>query len=936
MTHDIDKHIGLINDCIAWGKVYDDNFPQDTFKDYRRELKKIRDAMSVNCSAAAYGESQVGKSYLMSSLLSSSSKPFMITGNGREYSFIDEINPSGGSNTQIESTGVITRFTLRNEGPQHSGFVKVKNLNIVDIILLLVDSYYNDIDIDPANAPDKDKVNKELEKISVWDSKKHQQDIITEDDIKDIVDYVKEVIRSKGAAIYNSSFARVVAPVIKNIPIDHWKDLFSILWNKNPEFDRMFETLLEAYRKINFTENILIPFDAVLREKGTLLKVQWLDTVCGVENVELSNDEPTTDVYDTNGNLLARNFPKGELSALTAEITFELPRSIIEDREFLNEMDLLDFPGARSRESYKEQDIKTVIPTILRRGKVAYLFNKYSRSLQISSMLFCHHNHQKNEDRLGDTITTWLEDNIGKTPEERSKVIKRTEGISPLFFVATKFNLDLEKEKSDAPDNPANLERHWERFNTVIPEIFDPNTWLQEWTSSPSGEPLPFRNIYPLRDFYWSGKRGLFLGYSDKGEKSPETAPANYQDFPDYMERLRESFIKNKFIREHFDNPERAWEDVATLNNDGSKAIIRQLNKISKNLDEARKVVYLEKLKKIQGKVKDEMLRRFVPDDIESKNKKIKKSASAIKQDMTRIVGANPMAFGKIIDEFMIGPEQIRNIAYEIIVLQVDTPQDFTKVNFIKACAGIDTNDSTAENIDKLLSYYLIDTEEELNEVLEEQEVTLDAILSKADRTLTTVADVLTKHILDYWKEHLETTAKNLTDIMPHADIITDMLKRLLTRLGIGRIMSDKIGKYIEAFSVEEQPNVIGDYASLTLNNFVSSVGRRYMSETDIKNVEEKAQACRLPVDISSGLADNVQKRQPLVETLKRLDESTMIINNARIDTTVLRELPFWSNYEKWQNSVMIGLLCSSDVSSVDPECNEKVKELIMATESLY
>jgi hypothetical protein len=116
MIQDIDKHISIINDSIKWATEYrKESFPMELFKDYRRKLNKIKRALSGNCSAAAYGESQVGKSYLMSSLLSSATSPFVIENEGKEYSFIDELNPSGGNNAKIESTGVITRFTINRK-----------------------------------------------------------------------------------------------------------------------------------------------------------------------------------------------------------------------------------------------------------------------------------------------------------------------------------------------------------------------------------------------------------------------------------------------------------------------------------------------------------------------------------------------------------------------------------------------------------------------------------------------------------------------------------------------------------------------------------------------------------------------------------------------------------------------------------------------------
>ena len=938
MTQDIDRNIELINSTLEWASANDENFPADTFKEYRRKLKKIKNALSVNCAAAAYGESQVGKSYLMSSLLSSADKPFMIACNGKEYSFIDDLNPSGGANSKKESTGVITRFTAREDTRQLPGLIKVENFSIVDIILLLIDAYYNDLTIDPDNPPSREKIEKGLENLSyVWQNKAERQDIITEDDIKDIVEYVKDVIGTNAAAIFTSGFSRIVGPVIQYIPESKWKELFSLLWNGNKDFDALFETLLNAYKKINFQRDVFVPFDALISDKGTLLQVQWLNTIFG-NNEEIRPEyEFTTDVYDTNGNLLAKDMPKGELSALIAEITFKVPEDIVADRPFLKEMDLLDFPGARSRERFKEKEIGSVLHTILRRGKVAYLFNKYSRDRTISSLLFCHHNDQKTENRLGDTVTSWIENEIGNTPQKRAEGIKRTQGISPFFYVATKFNMDMEKQKTDSPDNPAALDKHWDRFKTNIDEMFNPSSWPYEWTATASGAVEPFRNIYPLRDFYWSAKRGLFQGFSDRGDhKSPELSVTVYEDFPDYMTRLRESFVNDPNVRKYFADPAAAWNDFATLNNDGSKPIIRSLTQLAPMLEGARREAFLKEAREYRDKIKAELERRFEPDDPEAKNKKVKKSASAVKMDLTRLVGSNPMAFGKIIDCFMMPPEQLRNIAYEIIVLQTDRPKDFTNINFIKACAGIDDNESREENINRLLDYFIIDTEEELRDALAQQDMTLEDILSKTDRTLTTVANVVTKHIVDYWKDQLDETVKLLREAMPHADIITDVLKRLFTKLGVASVIDEKIARYIDVFDIEGQPNVIGDYASLTLNNFVSNVGRNFMKEADLQAIKEKAAVCRLNVDLSSEGLDKNNRRQPLIDTLKRLDESASIINNARIDTQVLRHLPFWKNYEKWQNFLLIGLICASDISNVNTQSNDRIAELIKMSDSLY
>lgn len=934
MLQDINQHIALIDDSIAWAKEYGkESFPYEVFKEYRRRLKRIYAALENNCSAAAYGESQVGKSYLMSSLLSSPNSPFVITNAGRSYSFIDDINPSGGNNAKIESTGVITRFTLRQDDSAMKDYVKVRNLSVVDIILLLADSYYNDIKINQDSVLKYDDINRALEGMNgLWTSKIVAQNEIDEDDIKDIADYIHDVIGNLATGVNQSNFAKIVAPVIQYVSYDKWVDVFSLLWNKNAEISHLFGVLINEYKKLGFQTEVYVPFTAVLRDRGTLLKIEWLDTVCGVQ-IDTGKDEIYTDVYDSHGTLIARDFHKGNLSALIAELTFELPASVAEDRKFLHKLDLLDFPGARSREKYKEQEIHSVLPKILRRGKVAYLFNKYSRSLRISSVLFCHHNDQKAEATIGETINSWLEDNIGSTPEERTKMLNDTNGIAPLFLIATKFNIDLERTKTDNASNVEKLDAHWNRFDTVFPEIIKPNRWLDDWVK-PGGlfRSAAFQNIYPLRDFYWSGKNGVFDGYSDGDIKSDEKCVHTFPDYPNYFDNLRASFLKNEFVKRHFANPEQTWNDVATVNNDGSKAIVRSLDSIAGVLEEARKKKYLSQLIKIKTEMYNTLSVYFEPEDKEAKNQKVKQIASDIRMSLILSVGEKPEIFGRIIDNLMVPVGDLRNIAYDIIICHTDTPKDFSVINFIRKQVDLDLTANRQVNTQKLCDFFGCDTAK-LEEALKSRGCTIAEVVSSETETLTTVADVVTKHIIDYWNAYINSKVKVLEPMLPHSEDVIFMLSALLKKLGVKNALSERIDRYCKVFSLNEQPNAIADYAALTLNNFVSSVGRNYISDNEVESIKIKADKCHIKVDLSPETWDVVRKPRPLLQTLSAFDAASNIDD---VDKDSLMKLPLWDNFQRWENLVTIGLLYAGDISHVDPIANAKVKELIERCGSLY
>ncbi len=936
MIKDIITNKNIIQESVAWADKYGkDAFPREVFKNYRRKLRRIGDALSENCSAAAYGESQVGKSYLMSSLLSTPDTPFVIENKGVSYSFIDAINPSGGNNTKQESTGVITRFTIRQGNAKMKDFVKITNLSVVDIILLLADSYYNDVKINTENVLMKEDIDLALSQMKeLWSAKTSIHNIITEDDVKDICDYINDIIGNNAANICKSNFCKTIAPAISYISSENWVNVFGLIWNNNPELNKLFNILINEYKKLNFQTDIYVPFDAVLRDKGTLLKIDWLDSVCGIHK-EANEDVLYTDIYDGEGNVIAKDFSKAYLSALIGELTFVLPETVANERKFLKKIDLLDFPGARSREKIKEQQLGEVLPTILRRGKVAYLFNKYSRCLKISAVLFCHHNDQKTEPTIGSSIHNWIEDNIGDTPEKRAGILSRTNGIAPLFLICTKFNIDLERTKNDVRGTASKLDNHWARFNTTIPKIIEPEKWLEEWV--PQGGAFAsrcFQNVYLLRDFYWSAKNQVFDGYNEQ-RGTTESSVHMFEEYPEYFDDLRNSFLDNAFVKKHFAKPMQAWNDVATVNNDGSKAIIRSLDAIAEVLDDARKERYHQQLTEIRYDIVNRLQVYYESDDKEQNNIKIRKITGDIKLETEFAFGEKPELFGQIIDDMMVSSADLRTIAYDIIVRHIEEPQSVSSIKMIRAFCEIDINDERTINIQKLCKRYNKD-ETELKAFFSDMGVTIDDIVSDDSELLATVPDVIAKHIIEYWNNRINEQVKNMDEILPHADEIAFMIMTLLSKLGVKKAISDKINQYYTMFDSNGLPNAIADYASLTLNNFVSTVGRDYMSDKDIQNVAQKAKSCRLEIDLSPAASSSNVSPKPLLEVLSALDKSRDEMNNSRIDLETLKKLPFWDSYQRWENFITIGLLYASDISHVDPVANAAVKSLIDASNNLY
>ena len=148
MALEIKKQIENINKGMRWIKK---NHPEHYEKwflqmvEERRKLIRIADVEQDNPAIAAYGVSQVGKSYLMNCMLQKNGQPFMLEAGETKYNFIEEMNPK---TDNTEATGVVTRFTSFSKTPNlycEDYPIIMRCLSVADIVLVVSDGYYNDL-----------------------------------------------------------------------------------------------------------------------------------------------------------------------------------------------------------------------------------------------------------------------------------------------------------------------------------------------------------------------------------------------------------------------------------------------------------------------------------------------------------------------------------------------------------------------------------------------------------------------------------------------------------------------------------------------------------------------------------------------------------------------------------------------------------------------
>ncbi len=926
----IERSIGWVKESLEGEKQ---KIAHQNFAGFRRQLKKKKFAMEGNPAAAMYGESQAGKSYLVSALLSGKGKPFQVDdGIGNQFDFITEINPRG---NEMESTSVVTRFSTNYKTINPKYPVIVKTLLPADIVLIICEAYYNNLRVNSTLSFDELK-----ERIGKIETKYHRkpdcQGIITEDDILDLGDYFDE---SFTKLVYNNikdaGYFDKVSALITKVDPDDWHEVFALLWNFNPQLTKLFQDLIKQFKSIDFATTVYLPMEAVLRKKGTLLDVSRLEEIYAKFKGQETEYVPDTSLLyiDRKGAAVETRFSKPFLCALSAEVIFVLPQSFIADKPFLNHTDLLDFPGTRRFETTSESNLSDESLTVLlRRGRVDYLFNKYSRSERINVLMFCQNHKQSNQSVMPEKLNRWIETMIGRNPAERERF---ESPIPPLFVVSTWFNKDLEFDSAtDKQGDLQSLNERWhQRFSkTLEKEIFKTDTypWLTDWTLS-----MPnFQNIYLLRDFYQSStdKSKIFDGYDRQKEELAEIKPENY---PDFREDLKKSFIEYPFVKQHFADPVKSWEEAASMNNDGTNLIISQLTNAADSINHARREKAIEQLNEITHRLLSELLKYFHSNDKDVELQKAKSIAGDIQFKLAYAFRADGIRlYGKLMKELMLD----EGLVLDLYQKTIDDIEHRDVVNMdiysmFRLQVPVMDDDDASSYFDRLALYYEKRTVEEkaqFQKELNEKGVNIDELLTGSSAVIKNNAQQLAEALIDYWIASVTLSDKHTIQKVLASDgsaalqEVAIMFQKLFTKIGLARRIAEKIRRYVDDQGKTDLPyEIVSDMSAEMLNKCISSVGYEYFDGSvinDLKSANEKNQL---------GLIMEHQDKptEKSVEDLFSKIENWVDLIQSKPDE--LKSLPSYRNYLAWHHRLKIGFIYVCDIPSYDVAANEKLGTLI-------
>ena len=941
----------------------------------RIKLKRIKYAQSVNPAAAVFGESQVGKSYMVDCLLTSETSPLNIyDALGHATGFLESVNPTGGGR---EATSLISRFTTHRVWINDDYPVKCIMLSPTDLISVIVDSYFNDVT--ELHLPKEEDIRIQLQQMEqLYAHQSKQQDIITEDEIYELREYFSMGIMGRGEAFRESllttRFFETLAQFVQNISIDNWANVFSFLWNGNKKMTKFFKDLIGTMKVLDFSRTVYIKTDAVLREHGTLLHVDRLYELMNVAEIQDDKgntiiidkaDQPLMDVLTEHGKAVT-GIRKSEFCALAMEVDFTIDNpnvgesSLLREKPFLRNFDILDFPGARSRELIVESSIsdQDACKMVLR-GKVAYLFNKYSQQYLISNLLFCHHDIQSNVKTLATLLSGWVETTVGRTPQQRQEFINNSE-ISPLFIVGTKFNIDLHREPDDSKGSDEEIlrkkrERWTKRFGSLT-DIIHPtasNNWFNNWTTS---EPY-FSNLYLLRSFEYSCQDHIYEGYQSEIKEGKNTRwVINYDEngrmlgeqkledsYVDFFDDLKITFLEDKFVQTHFANPQVSWREVTEVRKDGSAWIIENLTRSGQSMATSR----ARQLERICTETMEDLCsalcRFYQSDDAEAKLAKALQDAGRLSFHLDILFRKDKYFFSEFIDRILVREDQLNDRVLETINGNVVVDgTDLSALFAVRDRAGIDNTLDEAENRRRMCEAYSLRSDAELDKLLESEGITMEQLINPPK--VRNLARIIIEEAEGYWLDQC-LTPDRFGDFVrrglpaPCIDSFLQNLNALYRcKLHVTDLMTERVQKYVTAQThLSSMAEMIADICAEMINKFVNTVGTAYFYDSLWERIRQTIAFNHFNITIpqsdqeADAQLDDMAVRQGLGRTFDVFDNVDAILNQNPVDR---EQLSYFSNYHAychWTDLMKLAYLATCDVPNYDVQANNALREVIMS-----
>lgn len=530
-----------------------------------------------------FGLSQAGKSYLISSLAADAKGNLESLFGHQQLDFMQHVNPIGGGS---EATGLVTRFTRRADPSPDPQFpVELSLFREIELVCIIANSWFADFDHERMGNK-VDITESQIEAVlRPFENRSPSQGTgISRDDVVALWDYLEHSFPKRVSLLAARYWPRVLE-LAPQLTVRERAGLFSLLWGELPEMGALYEQLAGTLLRLRGASTVFAPLSCLVTERDGQFVADKSIMSVGTLFLLGSGNDPYLEVRPkVAGELGATvSVSVAELAALTNELIFRLVHEPA--NQIVNSVDLFDFPGYRARgkslEISRTVGADNSLPNLLLRGKVAYLFERYTNEQEMNALVMCTNSStQIDVQGVDSVLETWINNTQGASAQQRDA---RPCGLVWAITMCDKFIADaLANDASRFPDSCHNL------MKKTLMERFGDKEWMKQWGSK------PFSNTYLVR------KPAYPVSFIELDEKDREVGLAGKAQ---NLEALRQSFIDNENVKRHIASPAEAWDAVLELNVGG-------IRRFSASFESVAPIAF--KLERIREQL-DELMTQLLP-----------------------------------------------------------------------------------------------------------------------------------------------------------------------------------------------------------------------------------------------------------------------------------------------------------------------------------
>ncbi len=502
-----------------------------------------------------FGLSQAGKSYLISALAADNKGQLLTQFGTQSLDFIRHVNPVGGGK---EATGLVTRFTRRAEPGKDPQFpVELRLFREVEIAIILANAWFEDFDHQRLNSQITDAhIDALLQRFEDHTATQPTPGV-NSDDVVLLWDYLEHNYPNAVRPL-NARYWQRVVKLAPRLSIRERAQLFSLLWGGINKMTETYEQLAAALHRLGLAETVFAPITALVSQRdGQMVQTNSIINVDILSRLGGSGDSALEVRPAHEANLgTPVSVSRAELAALTNELIFRLDNEPA--NSIVNSVDLLDFPGYRSRQKLMSIDEASEVDSsgatnnpvakLLLRGKVAYLFERYTNEQEMNALVMCTSSFKQSEVvSVGPVLKSWIDKTQGASAQERDG---RASGLIWALTMCDGFiGGALNGEIVQFPESCDNM------LKLTMIERFGNEEWMKQWGNT------PFKNTYLVRkprfktSFIDLAADGEELGFNDSSRVA--------------LQALQEAFGNNELVKRHVAEPLDAWQAMLKLNDGG-------------------------------------------------------------------------------------------------------------------------------------------------------------------------------------------------------------------------------------------------------------------------------------------------------------------------------------------------------------------------------